>query len=315
MRVLRTVGKQLSKIHIVGAANGNAGHQAGCEEAAGVMRNSPILKASPLQIEWGQTVKPRPTGTSLAALPGVIEFSRRLAKATEVAVRQQRRLLVIGGDHSCAIGTWSGVASALRANGPLGLIWVDAHLDSHTPDSSDTGNIHGMPVAHLLGYGNTMLRHVGDPNAKILPQHLAFVGIRSFEPAEQELVESIGVRVFYMDEVRSRGINDVMQEALDIASSDTAGFGMSIDIDGFRIEDAPAVGTPVEGGIDACQFMEAVKRLDLSRLIATEIVEFLPQLDQNSKSERLVVDLIETIHARFQTVSTTQVAENQMLTG
>ena len=101
-------------------------------------------------------VKARPTGTSLAALPGVIEFNSRLATATANVVRQHRRLLVIGGDHSCAIGTWSGVASAVRDDGPLGLIWVDAHLDSHTPDTSDSGNIHGMPVAHLLGISVTI---------------------------------------------------------------------------------------------------------------------------------------------------------------
>lgn len=110
-----------------------------------------MLQASQLDIEWGEIVKSRPTGTSFSALPGVIEFSRRLASATADAVRQHRRLLVIGGDHSCAIGTWSGVASALRDDGPLGLLWVDAHLDSHTPDTSESGNINGMPIAHLLG--------------------------------------------------------------------------------------------------------------------------------------------------------------------
>lgn len=132
-----------------------------------------------------------------------------MSSAVSTALQQSRQnsdeLLVLGGDHSCAIGTWSGVASAMRPFGDIGLIWVDAHMDSHTIETSPTKNIHGTPVAHLLGFGNQALRTVGDPYPKIKPQNLVMVGIRSFEDEEQELLSRLGVRVFFDNEVQKRG--------------------------------------------------------------------------------------------------------------
>lgn len=197
------------------------------------------------------------------------------------------------------MGTWSGVATALRQKGNLGLIWVDAHLDAHTPESSDTGNIHGMPTAHLLGYGSRELSEIGDKMPKVLPKNIAYLGIRSYEPPEKKLMDELGCRVYYIEEIDKRGIDVCLREAIDIVTKDTVGFGISIDIDGFRVQDAPAVGTPVDGGIVAADFMRSIKGQNLSQLVAVEIVEFLPRFDDaNKTSERLVVNLIETIYQR-----------------
>ncbi|VDM41735.1 unnamed protein product [Toxocara canis] len=259
--------------------------QLGCEHAATVVKNSEFLRDCPLNIKWKHTVEESTiNGRHFAALPSIAKICNELSCAISEVVRREQELVVIGGDHSCAIGTWSGVASTLRSKGDVGLIWVDAHLDSHTPETSDSGNIHGMPVAHLLGYGTKQLTQIGDRRPKIKPSNLVFIGIRSYEAPERELLEELGVRIFYIDEVDERGVQDVLQEAIEIVSRETIGFGLSIDIDGFRVEDAPAVGTPEDGGIVASEFLQAITNVNLSKLLATEIVEFLPKFDDNDKT-------------------------------
>ena len=230
------------------------------------------------------------TGRQHSQLEGVIANSRNLCTAVRkacdegIGTGEREELLVFGGDHSCAMGTWSGVAASVRPHGDIGLIWVDAHLDSHTPESSPTGNIHGMPVAHLLGYGNTQLKTVGDKFPKLKPQNLVFVGIRSYEPEETEFLNKLGVKIFYDDEVSKRGISDVMAEAIDRVSYKTYGFGMSIDLDGFRVDDAPAVGTPEVGGIVASEFLSFIQSHPMEKLLVTELVEFMPQKDDANRT-------------------------------
>ncbi|GMT07563.1 hypothetical protein PENTCL1PPCAC_29737 [Pristionchus entomophagus] len=311
---LATKSKQV--LSIVGCANGVAGRQLGCEKAANVLQESEMLHRCRVPHKWRSIVQEAPSGRSLGALPGVTIVQKALAEQTAAAVRANEELLVLGGDHSCAIGTWSGVAVAMRPVGDVGLIWVDAHMDAHTPESSDTGNIHGMPVAHLLGQGDKRLNRILDRLPKILPANLCLVGIRSYEPPEKELLQRMGVKVFYMDEVNKRGIEDVMGEARERVCRSTAGFGMSIDIDGFEVSDAPAVGTPEDGGIDATAFLHALPTLDMRNLLATEIVEFLPRFDDDNRtSERLVVNLIETIYATksFQLATSRNIEDRRRL--
>ncbi|CAJ0609029.1 unnamed protein product [Cylicocyclus nassatus] len=298
----------------IGCANGNAGRHLGCEHAVETLRKSKFLEKVRVPIQWKDIVHETPTGRHFEALDGVIQTCKQLAARTRKAIENKEDLLVIGGDHSCAMGTWSGVASAIRPCGELGLIWVDAHLDAHTPDTTPSGNIHGMPVAHLLGHGNKTLTSLGDHLSKVLPHNMCMVGIRSYEKPEQELLERLGVRIFYMDEVDRRGIADVMQEAQYLVSRHTYGFGMSIDIDGFDVSDAPAVGTPEKHGIRANDFLRAVLTLDLSKLLATEIVEFMPKRDDEHKSsERLVVNLMEAIYlTKFFQQNTTMGLEQRM---
>ncbi|KAI6193802.1 putative arginase [Aphelenchoides besseyi] len=255
-------------ITIVGSANGVGGRIPGCSQAALVMRNSDFLKRS---------------GT--------------LASATKQVVEQKKELVVIGGDHSCAMGTWSGVAAGVRKLGRLGLVWVDAHMDSHTPASSHSGNIHGMPVAHLLGHGDSALSGIFDFLPKIYPQNVVVIGARSFEPEEQEFLESLKVRVFYMDEVRDRGCYSVLKEAIKLSTNGTCGFGLSIDLDAFEPREVPAIGCPEKDGMSTDEFLRAVNRVDLRKLVASEIVEFLPDRDSADKrTEKLIVQILRQIY-------------------
>ncbi|CAO4385502.1 unnamed protein product [Caenorhabditis nigoni] len=300
-------------IKAIGCANGLAGRQLGCENAVEVIKASPYFTnvQQRIPLEWGKIIEEVNTGRHASALSGVTQTCRQLAHETRQVIENKDELLVFGGDHSCAIGTWSGVATAMRPHGDIGLIWVDAHMDAHTPDTSDTGNIHGMPVAHLLGFGDKNLVKIGDRMPKLLPHNLCMVGIRDYESAEQELLERLGVRIFYANEVEKRGIQDVMQEAQYLVTRNTIGYGLSIDLDGFDVSYAPAVGTPSADGINALEFIKALLTIDLTKLIATEIVEFLPRFDDNQRtSEQLVSSLVEYIYKtkQFQINSVNEIA-------
>ncbi|CAB3410256.1 unnamed protein product [Caenorhabditis bovis] len=301
-------------IRAIGCANGLAGRQLGCENAVEILKKSRFLKnvERKVPLEWGAVVEEVDTGRHSKALSGVTQTCRQLAHHTRQVIENKEDLLVFGGDHSCAIGTWSGVATALRPVGDVGLIWVDAHMDAHTPESSDTGNIHGMPVAHLLGFGDKNLTKIGDRLPKLQPHNLCMVGIRSYENAEQELLERLGVRIFYAHEVEKRGIADVLQEAQYLVTRNTVGYGLSIDLDGFDVSFAPAVGTPADDGINALEFVKALLTIDLTKLVATEIVEFLPQFDdENMTSEQLVATIVEYIYKtkEFQTKTIEEIAQ------
>jgi arginase len=212
---------------------------------------------------------------------------------TQELVAGDERFLVIGGDHSCAIGTWSGVAAAWRDVGPLGLIWIDAHMDMHVPETSHSGAIHGMPVACLLGYGACKLTSIAGTRPALASEHLCLLGVRSFESEEAELAERLGVRVIGMDEVRARGIAAALAEAKAIATDGTAGFGISLDLDVFDPADAPGVGTPEPGGVRAAAFLDAWERLgrDL-RCPGLEIAEYSPSRDKRGRTARLMTALV-----------------------
>ncbi|KAI6191988.1 Arginase [Aphelenchoides bicaudatus] len=263
--LLNSVGR---KLNIVGLANGHGGRHLGCENSLDVLRQSKFAEQCRVPLKWHSFIQETVTGRQESQLDGVIANSRNLSNAVS------------------------------RQQGDIGLIWVDAHMDAHTIESSPTKNLHGTPVAHLLGFGDQTLRTIGDPYPKIKPQNLCMVGIRSFEDEEQELLNRLGVRVFYDNEVQRRGIYECMLEAIELVSRNTCGFGMSIDLDAFRIKDAPAVGTPEVGGIRAAEFIDFLRdHPNLGNLLATEIVEFMPQKDDLWKrSERLVYDLIESIY-------------------
>ena len=228
------------------------------------------------------------------------DICTRLAREVALVLEDGQFPVVLGGDHSCAIGTWSGVASALCARGPVGLVWVDAHMDSHTLATSGTGRPHGMPLAALLGIGEArpLSAHVASTvvEGHLDPRHVSLVGIRSYEPEEAALLRRLGVRVFGQKEVDARGIRTVLDEAVSIARQDTAGYGFSIDLDAVDPAEAPGVGTPVAGGIPADDLIAALDccRND-PRLMALEIVEFNPHRDKADRTARIVEDMIAAI--------------------
>ncbi|BBA34128.1 uncharacterized protein sS8_2176 [Methylocaldum marinum] len=212
----------------------------------------------------------------------VADLCRRTAQETEGAVRAGEFFAVLGDDHSCAVGTWTGAAAALAERGPLGLIWIDAHMDSHIPETSPSGALHGMPLACLFGFGEPSLVNLGGFSPKLSPKHVCLVGVHSFEPAERALLEWLGVRVFYLDEVLRRGLNEVMAEVLTIVRSGTAGFGVTLDLDAIDPKDAPGVTTPVAGGISGAEMEGALALLQGNPdFLGIEIVEFDPPRDRN----------------------------------
>jgi arginase len=281
------------QVELIGAAWGLGGADPGCAEAPAVL--TPLLAqrlaACGADVLVGPTFHP-PAGERRRQR-AVSRLCGELATAVVDARRRGRLPCVLGGDHSCAGGTWTGTARALRhqGGGELGLVWIDAHMDSHTPATSHTGRLHGMPLAWLLGEDDDPLYGLG---AGVLsPRHVCLVGVRSFEPEEDARLKSLGVRVVFMDEIRRRGIDAVLGEALDIATAGTAGFGVSIDLDVVTPEDAPNVGTPVAGGVGSAQLaraLEAVARRP--GLAAIELVEYSPRLDRDGRSARAALDLL-----------------------
>lgn len=281
---------------LIGYASGIAAGDPGCGDGPPVLGKSSLsaeLNQVGMMNVWEDMLYPAP---EKAVLPAVLDLCSRLAAHTQRLVLQQQLFTVFGGDHSCAIGTWSGVFAAIQAKGPLGLIWIDAHMDAHTPASSETGNIHGMPLACLLGYGAADLVTVSSPQPKLRPEHVCIIGVRSYEAAEAKLIEKLGVRVYSMPEITSRGITAVLQEAQAIVSKGTAGYGLSIDLDGIDPSDAPAVGTPVPEGIDGQQLCQALAIMgEDAKLLGAEITEFNPHHDREQRTQQLISQLLISI--------------------
>ncbi|HMV65080.1 MAG TPA: aminotransferase class III-fold pyridoxal phosphate-dependent enzyme, partial [Rhodocyclaceae bacterium] len=197
--------------------------------------------------------------------------------------------LVLGGDHVIGAGTWRGVARSLAPRGTLGLLWIDAHLDAHTPATTHSGNIHGMPIAALLGVGAEEMTDIAGPNLD--PAKLVYIGVRSWEPEEKAFLESRGVKIFYMPEVRARGLAAVLDEALAIVRDGTAGFGVSVDLDAMDCARLPATTCLVPDGLDPQDLADALHRLrSCDDLAALEIVEYVPERDRHGDGARWVAE-------------------------
>jgi len=201
--------------------------------------------------------------------------------------------LVLGGDHSVAAGTVSGVAEFYRRQEQkIGLIWIDAHTDINTPDSSPSGNVHGMPLAAIMGLGPPELANVLNFSPKVPPENCVLVGVRDIDAIEKENVRRAGIDVFTMRDIDERGMRTVMEEALRIAGRGTAGYHVSLDMDWVDPEDAPGVGTPVRGGAtyrEAHLAMEIIA--DHGRMLSFEIVEVNPVIDEHNRTADLAVEL------------------------
>ena len=236
----------------------------------------------------------------LSYLPAITEVCEQLAVEAERAVEEGYVPLTLGGDHSLAAGSVAGVATALGRKGEkLGLIWLDAHGDIHTPDSSETGNVHGMPLAHLIGHGDAGLAGIARPSPAVAPSNVAVVGVRDLDASEQRHISEYGVRVFTMREIDERGLKAVMTEAIRIASDGTGGIHLSCDIDWTDPMEAPGVGTPVPGGATFREGHLAMELIfDSGRLVGIDLVESNPTLDRRNMTAELAVDLIASAFGR-----------------
>lgn len=282
--------------YLIGCASGIAGADVRAGDGPKVTRQLPGVMALEKSghVQWQNMLTP--LIASKRKDENVRQMCIDLAREVSNLTQAKKSFCVIGGDHSCAIGTWSGVYDALHSQGDIGLVWIDAHMDSHTPETSQSGNIHGMPLACLLGYGYPTLTTVLNDAPKIKPENLCLIGIRSFESGEAELLKRLNVKIYFMDEVKQRGFASVLTEAVKHVSQHTAAYGVTIDIDSLDPEDAPGVDVPEAGGIKLTDMIAGLKAiLGDKKLIGTEVVEFDPAHDRDQLTEKAVVDILSTI--------------------
>ena len=230
----------------------------------------------------------------------IVRVCERLCEAGAAAVRRGSIPIFLGGDHSIAAGTIAGTSSAFKEQGKrLGLVWFDAHTDMNTPDTSPSGNVHGMPLSALLGYGSEAMTAIGGLSPKCDPKNVVVIGARDVDDREKEMVQRAGIKVFSMTEIDTLGIAEVTRQALAIANDGTDGFHLSFDIDGLDPAMAPGVGTPVRGGVT---FREAHLMLELiaasERMMAMDVVELNPVLDDRNRTAETVVHLIQSAFGR-----------------
>jgi arginase len=229
-------------------------------------------------------------------LPEIARAATALARKVERIIGLKHFPLVLGGDHSIAVGTVSGIAGFAHSQSKkLGLLWIDAHGDINTPETSPSGNIHGMPLAALLGFGAPELTSVGGPTPKVDPANVALVGIRSLDAGEKKRLKETGVQVHTMSDVDRHGVHRIMKKALDQVTAGTDFVHVSLDLDAVDPSVTPGVGTPVKGGLDyreAHLIMELIA--DAGIMTSLEVVEVNPILDECNTSAEFAVELVQS---------------------
>jgi arginase len=279
----------MAPIATIAAACGVGARDCGCEDGPAAFQRYWASQSS-ARLAWQPATENLYTEIGAPA-DVVARTSRWLAWTTRRLTHSLKPFLVIGGDHSCAIGTWIGASEGLR--GPLGLIWIDAHMDMHVPETSPSGAINGMALAVLLGYGAPELTALTRRRGAIAPRNVCLIGARSFEHEELAFAKHHRIRVIGMKELRRRGIADACAEARAIAGTGVAGYGVSLDLDVFDPTEAPGVGTPARGGIRPGEFLDAWIHLTRSTLcVGVEIVEYNPHRDQAGRTAQLLGELV-----------------------
>ncbi len=231
--------------------------------------------------------------TNLKNLKEVADVSEKLAAKVAETVSHNRFPLVLGGDHSVAIGTLAGIS---KHYSNLGVIWYDAHGDLNTAETSPSGNIHGMPLAVSMGLGHPDLTNIAGYSPKVDPKNIVIIGARSLDQGEKELIREKGIRVYTMHEIDRMGMTAVMEETINYLSARTDGVHLSLDLDGLDPSDAPGVGTPVIGGISYRESHLAMEMLAESDIITSaEFVEVNPILDEKNKTASVAVALMGSL--------------------
>lgn len=227
-------------------------------------------------------------------LDEIAETCKGLAETVRKTLEADLLPLVLGGDHSIAVGTVAGVASYFHKQSKrVGMIWLDAHGDMNTPDSSPSGNVHGMPLASVMGYGPPELTELAGVKPMVEPRNVALVGVRDLDSKERRLMKETGVHAFTMRDIDERGMREVMAEALRFAGDDTAGVAVSLDMDFVDPSDAPGVGTPVRGGVTYREAHLALEMIADSRsMVSFELVEINPVIDVHNTTATLGVELV-----------------------
>lgn len=269
-----------SAIHLAGLKGGmeSLGHQ--------VVENYAIGAASQEMVD--------PGNPHARFLPEIARVCSELADRVELALEHGWFPVVLGGDHSVAIGTISGLARYYRKRGQrIGVLWADAHTDSNTPETSPSGNIHGMPLAVLLGYGPKELVSIAGDEPALRIGDVCVMGARDIDMTERAVVQKMGLRVYTMSELDERGTAVCVREAIERVSAHTAGVHLSFDLDGVDPQHAPGVGTPVPGGLNLREsHLICEKVAQTGKLLGVEMVELNPVIDSENRTGKLAVWLI-----------------------
>lgn len=287
------------RLALLGAAFSVGGAHPGCRHGPQTFYEQEfrgLHRRLPLHMRWAGVV--RESGSGLQRYPQgasvVLDSVRRLKHRVQQLRRGGVLPVVIGGDHTCAIGTWSGVVASRQQ--PLGLLWIDAHLDSHTPESSVSKRLHGMPLAVLLGEGDPRLTHLAGFSPVIDPRFCAVLGVRSFEAGEPLRLKRLGVRFYTRDEIRRRGLAAVLNKAWRHVSAAPAGFGVSLDLDVLDPMLAPGVSVPERYGLQPRKLAQLLRQQSRKhRLRALEIVELNPRKDPQGQTRRLLPQLLRAL--------------------
>ena len=291
------------KVRIIGVPMDLGQSRRGVDMGPSALRGAglqPSLKKLGLQVEdiGNLSVKQpeeMPVGEKRAKyLQEIAETCADVAAAAEKSLSEGFLPLVLGGDHSIAAGVAAGVANYFRKDKKqIGYLWLDAHGDMNTPESSPSGNVHGMPLAAIMGYGAPKLVDLLGFKPKAEPGNIVIVGARDLDAQERKIVKKAGVHVFTMRDIDERGLRDVMSEALKYAMDDTAGIAVSLDMDFVDPADAPGVGTPVRGGVTYREAHLAMEMIaDTESMVSLEVVEINPILDEHNRTALLGVELV-----------------------
>lgn len=294
------------KIALIGAAFGLASRNQDCARAPSVLRENGLqTRLSSLGIDLfdaGDVAENNcdlGTNPKLKYLPAILDFSQRFEAKMQELWLKSFFPVVLGGDHSISISTVAAAHNVLQqrlgAKPKLGLMWVDAHADINTPETSVSGNIHGMPVAALLGLGEKKLTSIGGEFPKLSPENVIYIGLRSVDSGERELINKLKIKAFSMTEVDRYGIGQVCEMAFSYLREKTDGFILSFDLDVCEPQLAPAVGTPVRGGLTYRESHYIMEMAALEKkLLSLELVEFNPSFDIEKRTCELAIGLLES---------------------
>lgn len=286
-----------NEVVLLGYASGIAANNSDC--GLGPMylyQHAELFKNCQVRTRWGKILQHN-FKKSQDKLKAIIKLNKELAQWTQYYAQIRQKFCALAGDHASAIGTWSGVANAYRKQGDIGLIWIDAHMDSHTPETSESGNIHGMPISHLLGYGIPGLKYILDENPKLKPANICLIGTRSYETGEKKFLEKLNVKIFFMQDIEKLGLDKVFKQALMHVSNHTCGYGITLDLDAIDPTDAPGVGCLEKGGLNAKELIVTLRTNKSDHpLIGLEIAEYNPLLDQQQRTAQLIPQFIDAIY-------------------